>query len=41
MEVTIEITDYCDNNCDTCQHTLLQADGKIVEAPCKKDYDEK
>lgn len=24
--------------CANCKHLLLQADGKIVEAPCKKDY---
>jgi len=24
--------------CSKCEHALLQADGKIVEAPCKKDY---
>lgn len=30
--------DDCDHDCGTCKHTLLQADRKIVEAPCKKDY---
>lgn len=25
-------------HCDDCNHTLLQADGKVVTAPCKKDY---
>lgn len=25
-------------NCSDCNHSLLQADGKIVSAPCKKDY---
>lgn len=25
--------------CKECRHTLLQADGKVVGAPCKKDYD--
>jgi organic radical activating enzyme len=24
--------------CDKCSHSLLQADGKIVPAPCKKEY---
>lgn len=24
--------------CDSCQHLLLQADGNIVKAPCKKTY---
>lgn len=33
--------DECDHDCSNCKHTLLQADGKIVEAPCKKDYDVK
>jgi len=26
------------NNCDNCNHILLQADGQIVESPCKKKY---
>lgn len=34
----IEKADDCDHNCDNCQHILLQADGKIVPAPCKKEY---
>ena len=34
----IEKISDCDYNCDTCQHVLLQADRKIVKAPCKKDY---
>jgi len=25
-------------NCAECNHKVLQADGKIVDAPCKKDY---
>lgn len=25
--------------CDVCRHILLQADGKVVKAPCKKNYD--
>jgi len=29
-------SDY--HNCNNCHHILLQADNKIVEAPCKKDY---
>jgi len=24
--------------CDKCSHALLQADGKVVSAPCKKEY---
>jgi molybdenum cofactor biosynthesis enzyme MoaA len=27
------------NACSDCNHTLLQADGKIMDAPCKKDYE--
>jgi hypothetical protein len=26
------------NACSDCEHILLQADGKVMEAPCKKDY---
>lgn len=26
------------HDCSTCKHLVLQADGKIVEAPCKKEY---
>ena len=25
-------------SCKDCDHVLLQADGKIVQAPCKKEY---
>ena len=28
----------CDHNCENCDNVLLQADGKVVPAPCKKDY---
>ena len=28
----------CSHNCEDCKNILLQADGKVVEAPCKKDY---
>lgn len=27
-----------DNDCDRCNHILLQADGNTVESPCKKEY---
>lgn len=27
------------NACSDCEHVLLQADGKVMEAPCKKDYE--
>lgn len=26
-------------HCDKCAHTLLQADGKVVTAPCRKTYE--
>ncbi len=26
------------HDCSTCKHLLLQANGKIVDAPCRKDY---
>lgn len=34
----LRVVDDCDHDCGTCKHTLLQADRKIVEAPCKKNY---
>ena len=27
-----------EHKCAECKHMLLQADGKVMEAPCKKDY---
>lgn len=27
-----------EHKCAECDHVLLQADGKVMEAPCKKDY---
>ena len=40
-EQYVEVSrNYCDEtHCDDCGHILLQADGKIVTAPCKKEYD--
>jgi organic radical activating enzyme len=29
----------CSHKCEECKNILLQADGKIVESPCKKDYE--
>lgn len=26
------------HDCFTCKHLVLQADGRIVDAPCRKDY---
>ncbi len=34
----IKADNDCDHDCNTCKHVLLQADNKVVEAPCKKDY---
>jgi len=28
----------CNHNCQNCQNILLQADGKTVDSPCKKEY---
>lgn len=28
------------SHCDDCDHILLQADGKVVKAPCRKTYGE-
>ena len=28
----------CNNKCEQCNHILLQADGKVVSSPCKKEY---
>lgn len=28
----------CNKDCNKCKHILLQADGQIVTAPCKKRY---
>ena len=27
-----------EHTCESCNHALLQANGKIVDSPCKKDY---
>jgi len=29
-----------DKECQECNHLLIQADGKIMTAPCRKDYDQ-
>ena len=34
----IEQNKDCSHNCEKCDHVLLQADKKIVKAPCKKEY---
>lgn len=35
----IHISGNCTDKCKDCEHKLLQADGKIVSAPCKKNYE--
>ena len=35
----IHVSGNCVNDCESCGHrALLQADGRIVSAPCKKEY---
>jgi organic radical activating enzyme len=34
----IHVSGNCINQCSECTHIVLQADGKIVSAPCKKEY---
>lgn len=34
----IQADDDCEHDCGSCEHVLLQADRKIMEAPCKKNY---
>ncbi len=37
--VDIHVSGNCVNDCGSCGHrALLQADGSIVSAPCKKEY---
>jgi len=42
QEITVShnFEDDCSHSCEDCKNILLQADGKIVESPCKKDYGE-
>lgn len=37
-QIVVSRNFYDPSACDTCDHILLQADGKIVSAPCKKEY---
>lgn len=37
--ITVSRNFYEPEACDTCTHLLLQADGKVVKAPCVKEYD--
>ena len=34
----VHVSGNITGNCVSCEHVLLQANGKIVGAPCKKDY---
>ncbi len=34
----IHISGNCTNKCGECSNVVLQADGKVVDAPCKKNY---
>ncbi len=34
----IHVSGNIRDGCQGCSHKVLQADGKIVDAPCKKDY---
>jgi hypothetical protein len=38
ISVSHNFFEECDHNCGKCENVLLQADGKVVPAPCKKDY---
>lgn len=38
QKVVVSRNFYDPNACEDCDHILLQADGKIVSAPCKKEY---
>ena len=38
QNVTVSSNFLAERDCSSCNHVLLQADGKIVEAPCKKKY---
>jgi len=38
ITVSHNFFEECDHNCGKCDNILLQADGKVVPAPCKKDY---
>lgn len=38
QDIVVSRNFYDPTACDTCDHLLLQADGKIVKAPCVKEY---
>lgn len=37
-EVVVSRNFWDEEHCADCNHLLLQADGKVVPAPCKKEY---
>lgn len=37
-DITVSRNFYDPTQCDACEHILLQADGHVVTAPCKKEY---
>lgn len=39
-EITVSRNFYDPSACDTCNHILLQSDGKTMTAPCEKEYPE-
>jgi len=39
VTVSSNFVEECNRKCSSCNHILLQADGQIVEAPCKKRYE--
>jgi hypothetical protein len=38
QDVVVSRNFYDPSHCEECSHILLQADGKVVRAPCRKDY---
>lgn len=38
-EISVSRNFYENNECEGCDHVLLQADKKLVPSPCRKDYD--
>jgi len=38
VNISVSRNFYDPEVCDSCDHLLLQANGKVVKAPCKKEY---
>jgi len=38
LEITVSRNFWDEEHCKKCNYVLLQADGQVVEAPCKKSY---